>query len=67
MAITAAIAIKVKIIVAPVAKLNAAPGFRTKVNWKKEPRISTGLRAERLFTAQILEDKSSPQVSAATK
>jgi hypothetical protein len=57
----------VNTIVAPVAKLKAAPGFLTKVNWKKEPKISTGLRAERLFTAQILEDKSSPHVSAATK
>jgi hypothetical protein len=65
--ITAAIAIKVKTIVAPVAKLKAAPGFRTRVSWKNEPKISTGLRAERLLTAQILEDKSSPQISAATK
>ena len=64
---TAATAIPVNTTVAPVAKLKAAPGFRTSVNWKNEPRISTGLRAERLFTAQILEAKSSPHVSAATK
>lgn len=64
---TAATAIQVNTIVAPVAKLKAAPGFLTKVNWKKEPRSSTGLRAERLLTAQILEAKSSPHVSAATK
>ena len=64
---TAAIEMKVNTIVAPAAKLKAAPGFRTKVNWKKDPSSSTGLRAERLFTAQILEDKSSPHVSAATR
>ncbi len=64
---TAATAMHVNTIVAPVAKLKAAPGFRINVNWKKEPNISVGLRAERLFTAQILVDKSRPHVSAATR
>jgi hypothetical protein len=58
--------IKVNTIVAPVAKLKAAPGFRTKVSWKKEPRIFTGFEAARLFTAQILVARSSAQVNAAT-
>ena len=56
----------VRKIVAPVANENAAPGFRTKVSWKKEPSTLIFDLCESVLTAQIFVAKSRIQTNQAT-
>ena len=55
-----------KNMVAPSAKENAAPEFRTKVNLKKEPNTSISGLLESALTAQIFVAKSRIQTNQAT-
>jgi hypothetical protein len=55
-----AMEIDVKIIVKPVAILKAAPGLRSKVNCRNEPRIFRG-DVERVSIAQFFVKKSIAQ------
>ena len=56
----------VRKIVAPVANEKAAPGFRTKVSWKKEPSTLIFDLSESVLTAQIFVAKSRIQTNQAT-
>ncbi len=56
----------VKKIVALVAKEKAAPGFRTKVNWKNEPKTLMFDLSERVLTAHIFVARSRIQTNQAT-
>jgi hypothetical protein len=53
--------------VAPVAKLNAAPEFFTKVNCRKDPINLIGSRGSKLAIAQVLVAKSISQMTQAMK
>ena len=53
-------------IVPPVANENAAPEFRAKLNWKKEPNTLILGRCESALTAQIFVAKSRIQTNQAT-
>ena len=56
----------VRKIVAPVANEKAAPGFRTKVSWKKVPSTLIFDLSESVLTAQIFVAKSRIQTNQAT-
>jgi hypothetical protein len=62
---TTKIANRVKIIVAPCARLNAAPEFRIRVNCRKSPIILVGLLALKLLIAQTFVAKSKSQTAQA--